>query len=487
MTFYARTLCSVLVALAALPCVAQAHTQLGGNEGGAGALLEQVLNQRTRPLYASIRRPNGAFGPLRPISPAYYNFYNQQVGVDDAGGAVAVWSQFDQWAPSGPPPRVFAAVRPPGGRFGPQQLLARGVDYDAPLLATNRRGDAVVAWARFDHPSQYSFRPAAGSFSKPISIPAADGADAIALDDDGGAFFVWSSKDGGKAAYRPPGGSFGAPQSVVGPPPGQALSRAGIATDRDGDMLLVWREGDALKGIERPARGTSFGPPFVVATGLRKDDGLLALTIAPSERAAVAYGPSPVRIVAREAGAWSAPQELALGKLTNGFRIAMNAPGDAALSWASQDRAVHASYRRAGGAFGPKRNLSQPRPFPSFPGESFGRPGLALDATGRATVTWEESDGAHVSVYARDFFAARTRKRVRIGRLRSFRREGPASACRPSGGGLIKSTRTATVLVVKRGEDAGAHYACLLARGALFSIDSVEKALFPPIALAGPL
>jgi hypothetical protein len=482
MSFFARIQCSVLAALAALPCVASGHTQIVSNESGAGALIEQVLTQRTRPLYASIRRASGAFGPLRPISPAYYYFDHQQVAADDAGGAVAIWSRFR--AEGTPGPRLFVALRPPGGRFGPPRLLARDADYEPPLLAVNRRGDAIVVWRRFERPSSYSFRSAGGAFSPPIKIPGAIGADSIALDDDGGAFLVWSTaNDEVKAAYRPAGSSFGAPQAVAGPV-GGVLSRAAISTDRDGDMLLVWREGDTLRGAERRARGASFEPPAVVATGVSNHDVVIASAVARSGQAAVAYGWAPLKLVTRQAEIWSAPQQFAVDPLAEGFRLVMNVRGDAALTWASYDRAVHGTYRAAGGAFGKRRKLSASRPF--APGGHFVRPGLTIDGAGRATVTWEESDGSHVSVFARDFSAGDTRPRVRVGRLPTYRREGPASGCRPSWGRVIKRSRQATVFVGTRGDARYHHFACLLARGAPVALYD-DDGLFPPIALAGPL
>ena len=479
----ARILCSLLATLAALPsAAADAHTQLATSETGGGALLEQILTQRTRPLFASIRAPNGVFGPLRPIYPARYYFENQRVAVDDAGGAVAIWTRLD--GDGSPPPRVLVATRRPGERFGPPRILGRDVDYDAPLLAVNPRGDAIVVWRRFERAARYSFRPAGGSFSAPITIPAAERADAIALDHDGGAFLVWATSKGNvDAAYRPPGGSFGAPQPVDGPPPEQGLNNTAVAIDRDGDMLLVWPEAGALQGAERRARGASFGTPVVVATGLRERDEVDALAVQPGGQGAVAYGTSPLKLAIRQAGIWTAPQALPVGDLTEGFRLAMNRHGDAALTWASLDRAVHAAYRPAGSAFGRQRKLAAPRPF--APGGDFVRPGLAINGTGRATATWEESDGRHVAVYARDFFAGHARARVRVGRFSSYQREGPPSDCRPSWGRVIRSARQSTVLVSKRGDDKGFHYACLLARGAAVSLFD-EEGLFPPIPLAGP-
>ena len=483
MTLLARILCSVLAALAALPCVAQGRTELASNESGTGALIEQVLTQRSRPLYASIRQASGAFGPLRPIYPPHYYFENQQVAADDAGGAVALWTRFH--IDGSPPPRLLVATRPPGGRFGRPQLLARDIDYDPPLLALNGRGDAIVVWRRFDRPARYSFRAAGGSFSKPVTIPAAGGAAEVALDYDGGAFLVWSRGTSDlKASYRPPGGSFGAPQTVPGPPAGSGLSRATTAVDRAGDLLLVWRDGDMLKASERTAHAESFGSPVVVASGLGANDAVEALTVSTTARAAVAYGTAPLKVVTREAGVWLAPQEFPVGASTEGFRLAMNHNGDAALTWASLDRAVHASYRPAGSAFGKQRKLAPPRPF--APGGAFVRPALAIDGSGRATATWEESDGQHVSVYARDFYARHLARRVRIGRLPTYEREGPPSECRPSWARVIKSSPRATILVSTRGDDKGYHYGCLLARGAPVALLD-EDGLFPPIAFAGPL
>src|SRR5436305_7996623 len=122
---------SVLVLLAVLPCAAQAGTLVTSNDGGAGVLLEQVLTQRTRPLFAAVRSPGGTFGPLRELTPPTY-FDDQQVALDDTGGAVAVWTQFDAL---GFPGRILVATRKPGMRFGRPGALYRGRFVEPPLLA----------------------------------------------------------------------------------------------------------------------------------------------------------------------------------------------------------------------------------------------------------------------------------------------------------------------------------------------------------------
>src|SRR2546427_1553492 len=107
-----RVLSSVLALLAVLPSAAEARTVIASNETGSEVLLEQVLQQQTQPLFAAIRSPSGSFGPLRVLTPPDFN--SQQVAMDDAGGAVAMWYRIETQSAAA---RVLVATRPPGGRF----------------------------------------------------------------------------------------------------------------------------------------------------------------------------------------------------------------------------------------------------------------------------------------------------------------------------------------------------------------------------------
>src|SRR4051794_31315071 len=132
----------LVIALGASASPAGARTELAGNERGTQVLLDQVLSQPTRPLFAMVRPARGHFGRLRPIS-GKRSATGQEVAVDGRGGAVAVWRRV---AFSGRETSdLVAAARPPGGRFGRPHLLSH--QAGSAQVNVNPRGDAIVAWA----------------------------------------------------------------------------------------------------------------------------------------------------------------------------------------------------------------------------------------------------------------------------------------------------------------------------------------------------
>jgi hypothetical protein len=495
MTSRARTLVGLL-AIAAASALgatsASGYTALTGNDGHDQVLLQQVLGQETRSLFASARTPDGHFGPLRAISPPYH-FLDQIAGLDDAGGAVALWTR--ERGGNTEEGDVLVAERPPGGRFGRPRNLTPGSRASASDLSVNGRGDAVAVWSRASGATQFSLRPAGGRFGPPRSVPGAHGYVTIVLDGDGGLLAVWEDEDPVPeasvlvSAYRPPGGRFGPAQDIEGGPEADQLDYSMIAVNRAGDTLLAWKEDRAIKVAERLTGGRDFGAPVTAATGLRDRDEIADLDMGAGRHALVGFGPrygtSPGKVSVRTGGAWSAPETIPKMNEFESSAMAIDAGGDVAAVWAESDRSVKAMYRPAGAAsFGPPLELAGPRPF--APGGDYVRPGVAIDAGGLATATWEQSDGAFVSVAARDFDAGGPKPRVPVGRVRSFRREGPPAACRPKWARVVRRSHRATVVEVKRGFARGLHFGCLLDRGAIVELVDSDG-FYPSFRMAGPL
>jgi hypothetical protein len=484
---FARIVCCALTALVVTPPIAQGYTQLAGNDGGDQVLIEQVLGQETRSLLASVRAPGGAFAPLQPIS-APYHFLGQVAGVDDAGGAAVLWRR--ERGAGTEAGDVLVASRAPGGRFRRARQLSHGGRAQGAGLTVNGRGDAIAFWALSRGASRFSFRPAGGSFGRPQALPGKGGTVAIVLDEDGGLFAVWSKPDAATktqpvhSAYRPPGGAFGEPADVAGPPPERGLSDATIVANRAGNTLIAWKEGRAIKAIERAARGTSFSAPVTIADRLTKYQRIYALELGSGGTALLAIGPSPLTIRVRTGGAWSGPETFTAAKTLDGVNFSIDSRGDVAAVWADIDRSVKAVYRPPGGSFGPALQLGAPRPL--APGGDFVRPDVAIGGGGRATASWEQSNGAFVTVEARDFDGSGVKRRVRVGRLPSFRREGPPTACRPPWARVVRHSRRSTLLVARHGAYRGLHFACLLERGAVVELNEYEG-FYPPVRLAGQL
>jgi hypothetical protein len=459
---------------------AQATVTITGNYGDDAIVLFQVLDQSNRRLLASTRTGGGAFGPLRAVTPPGFSSA-QLVGVDDAGGAVAVWNG----AHPSTTGTIVAAVKPPGGRFGPPDRLSEGTGADEPRLAVNGRGDAIALWARYPRALRYSFRPAGGEFSPAADVPGAreDGI-AVALDADGGALVLWARRGALRSSYRPPGGSFGAPVAVTGPAREQVVSGTALtAAGRSGDMLLAWQDGGSIEALERRAGSATFeDQPATVADGVPDGTPIRSLVAGPDGRAALAYGTAPVSAVVRGTDRrWSVPEPIPAAASLGALQLALNARGEVAAAWAEPGRAKVAAYRPAGGVFGAPLTLAGRRPLFS-PGPIDDRVSLWMDEAGRATATFEISDGERTSAYAREFTEQGARPRALLGRKRTYIREAPRSACIPRRGRVLRRTRRSVIAEDRLHRP----YGCLFARGARVGLSS-DTGIEPGVALAGPL
>jgi hypothetical protein len=143
---------------------------------------------------------------------------------------------------------------------------------DGRLVAVWPSGGAIFAATR---------APGAAAFDAPARLSAPGGfarSPQLALTPDGHAIALWTQSDGvGRAlvtAARPPGGSFGAPMTVV-PSSGQALTVRALGSS-SGDVLVAFvsARADIAAG---PLRALRLGP-----TGL--PSGPLRTLTAPGER-----------------------------------------------------------------------------------------------------------------------------------------------------------------------------------------------------------
>jgi hypothetical protein len=91
--------------------------------------------------HAAFRPAGGSFGGDQTISPAGRDATAPQIAIDSTGKAIAVWYRFD-----GTTDRVQASVRPPNGSFGPVQTLSGpGVEAFEPRIASGPNADAGAA------------------------------------------------------------------------------------------------------------------------------------------------------------------------------------------------------------------------------------------------------------------------------------------------------------------------------------------------------
>ena len=460
--------------------------QLAQNENGDSTLLFDILAQR-RPAQATSSAPGGAFGPPTALTP-YGPLENQNVAIDDHGGAVAAWTHVGAFG--GGPHEAYASVKPPGGDFGPPQRLFEANQIEETQVDVNPRGDAIVAWLE-PGPGvvRYSIRPVGGSFSAPAIIPGAIVYRlTVVLEADGGALFIGNGPPGGPtskayAVYKKPDGTFEQPVALD---PVTSVGVTGIAANRRGDVLIAWCEKGKVLARERPAGGT-FGAPEIVATGDDIVCGDVQAAINDSGDAAITFDSWLVTRTHGGAFGPRQPRPPAPDTFPTAERLAMNERGDLAIAWVEPIRRVMGLYRPAGGALGPPMLLGV-APFLIHGGrEPPLRPALSLDGAGTATVVWEDSDGERIGIRARRFGAAGLGSPETVTTLPAYVQEAPPEACVPPGFSVVARSGRA---VVVQGKSPPGLAGCLLARGVLLppqSPGSFTYAELPlRVAVAGP-
>jgi hypothetical protein len=308
-------------------------------------------NDRTKTVF---RAAGGSFGAEQTISAAGEDALESQVAVDQQGNAIAVWQRYD-----GSFDRVQAAFRPAGGTFeAPKTLSDPLQSASLPQIAFDSSGNAIAIWTRSDGAdgrTQFSFRPAGGSFGSAQTISGA-GLDAnepqIAFDPAGNALAVWDSFDGGEqriqASLRPAGGSFGTPQPISAA--GGDAQEPQPAFDPKGNAIVAWSFNDGAisraQAAFRPAGG-SFEPAKTIS------------------------GPSVA------------------GQDANNVSVALDLQGNAIVIWDRSDTAnsrIETAFRPAGGSFEPAKTISDASK------DAFD-PQVAFAPSGNAIALWHRSDG----------------------------------------------------------------------------------------------
>jgi hypothetical protein len=297
--------------------------------------------------------------------------------------------------------------------LGAQTLSPVGQDASAQQTAFDPGGDAVVVWrASGAHPTiEAAVRPAGGIFDAPqtISDPAAySGSPDVAIDDQGDAVAVWLHFDGAslrvQAAYRPAGGSYGAPQTLS--PAGYQAATPRVAMDGAGDAAIVWSISSGLSSEIQSAQAAP-GGVFQAAVAL---SGFTSLASVPQvaldshgDTLAVWDGWDGANIRIQEAlrpagGSFGTPQSLSpVGYNADAPQVAFDAGGDALAVWrfdGSPASTIQGAYRPSGGDFGFDQAVSTPSTYPAQV------PQVAFDGQSEGVVVWQQDDGTYPRVYA---------------------------------------------------------------------------------------
>lgn len=320
-----------------------------------------------------------------------------QIGLDDAGNAIAIWEPFNDV--------IRTAKRPAGGEWSdPEDLFTEGGQL--PQLAMNGTGDAVVVWQRpvagGDAVVQAAERPAGGDWLEPddLSVAGEDaGSPKVAIDAAGTAIAVWQLSDPGeneiRAAVRPMGDEWSAPDDLS--EAGDNAQSPRVAMNDAGDAVAAWSViGGGIQAATRSALGGWSLPEDVSAT----EEGTPALAIDSGRNAfALWSGPGSSDRVLRTAmrppgGEWSEAEELSAEY--EGFRSYDLAASPAAgvfatWTWSQgipEENGIEAAVRPPGSGWSAPEEISTE-------GENSGLPDLGFDAAGNAIAIWGREKGEH--------------------------------------------------------------------------------------------
>jgi hypothetical protein len=188
----------------------------------------------------STRRADGTWSPPFDLpaqfSPQWWSF------VTGPGGDQAL-----VWAHDGG--TVMVTIRPAGGAWSdPATVSGSDAPIDAPRLALDARGDAIVVWDVSSYRSEYAFLPSRGTWGPPQSLGGASEA-SVALDSGGNALAAWSDGHTLSAAYKPAGGDFGAPVALS-TANGHGITPPRIAFDPHGRATLLWSDSNPGAGYD---------------------------------------------------------------------------------------------------------------------------------------------------------------------------------------------------------------------------------------------
>jgi hypothetical protein len=314
-------------------------------------------------------RPSASkWNPAQLLIPGASN----PIFVMNSQGAAAI-----AWTVGGPPgsgSAVMAVLRPAGGTWSAQQIVASGAYVIADHAGIGANGAAIVTWEAYEatcrkygcgvsnfvlHASRQN--AGAGSWVDSGSLVGPDGEthDArVALDSTGGAMLVATNSAGAYASATQgnSGGAWSPFKTIVNP---QAITiTTDLASDDAGQVTLVYEfigfstsQVLAFNGSISNNTWSSSSP--IVLSGSDTSVGQVYFAVAPSGAALAVWlsssGTPAVHAILRATatGAWSSPVSVSSG---SGSEVgpeaaAVNSSGNAIVIYSSYNAAgVHTEY-----------------------------------------------------------------------------------------------------------------------------------------------
>jgi hypothetical protein len=253
---------------------------------------------------------------------------------------------------------IEVATRAADGPFLPAQMISGEENAFEPRVAMNAAGDVLVAW-RVDSargcPVRAAFHRAGGGWSRPRTVSdvhafCESGNHRVAIDERGDAIVLWFAQRGRplfvEEAERGADGRWSARRRLA---KARTLERPEVAMDARGEAIVAWwQEGHELARV-RPA-----GRRWLAA-----------------------------RMVTRSAGS---PASLAVDRR-----------GDALLAWAGRRRIVEAAAKQS------TRGGWETSVVAAGPGTDLAEPTSSIDPSGGGVVAWYGREGLNIATRASIF------------------------------------------------------------------------------------
>lgn len=338
--------------------------------------------------------------------------FGQQVAVDAAGNATAVWSRSD-----GTNYRIQTSTRPAGGTWSdPFTASPEGHDAIRPQISANAAGDVALVWKQSDGVTDRimaQHRLASGLVSMPVPLATAAQDDVgdphVAVDGGGNFTAIWQQLAGGDrrvhARTRPPGGNWST-VDIISAAGGPARDLALSANPGASGATAIWTRDNGVDyrvQVSSRLSTTTWTAADTLSTA-GQDAISPQVLVEPSGKTTAVWARSDgeaKRIQARTrlpALGWAASLIVNLseaGQEADFPQLAVDAAGNATAVWSRSDGShgrIQASTRPFGGAWSAVPDTL------SVAGQIARDPQVAVDAAGNATAVWARFDGADYRV-----------------------------------------------------------------------------------------
>ena len=329
------------------------------------------------------------------------------VGIDEAGNAIAVWTQ---WAGS---LRLWTNRYVVGTGWQTAELLEQDSKPAMnPQLAMDPQGNALVTWLRWDFAqpdnSVILFRRyEAGTGWGSIQTLVASGRPnyaPISMDDAGNAIALWEQWDGTRydvwAARYSVDSGWGTPQRIESSD-GTALAPS-IAMDRQGNGMATWQQSDGVRNhiwAARYAIGSGWGTAQRVDTNDALECNYPMVAVGENGNTIIgwrAYNGMDMYTTRTwantyaQGSGWGTPKMLSSDNvLSDQPRVGMDSNGNALAVWRQWDAT---GINLWSNRFGTDIGWGSSQLTEMIPDNTWLSPALAVHSCGSALVVWPQGD-----------------------------------------------------------------------------------------------